>query len=48
MASSDAGDVTPEELLRALLSISPEDAHEVRKQADVKARPAVSGEPLEN
>lgn len=30
---------TPEELLRAMLHIAPEDAAEVRKIADVKAKP---------
>lgn len=35
---------TPDEVLRALLAISPEDAAEVREVADVKAKPDVQKE----
>jgi hypothetical protein len=41
MAKSDesTSEVDPEELLRALLKISPEDAAEVRETANEKATP---------
>jgi len=36
-SQEDAGNVDPEEFLRALLNISPEDAKEVREDAGTKA-----------
>ena len=38
--TTDPPDPDPEEFLRALLAIKPEDAKEVREEADEKARPS--------